>query len=412
VRAKDAAFLVIPYASAERQRELTDGVVDWFAANFSSRSVEGTYTAEQVVRQLGPPAASRLVSALSARIPQAPTLAKIAEIIASVGDAATKERAGARLVEIEREMESAEFVTYLQGRLRDQLREQMERGDRPRSEINEGRLAEAAGFNRDSFINLGALPAMKHLNGERAVQDRLLEVASAAGTDERMTERRTRALQALEGGVRADQVEALLNIALSAETPVRVRDYAFDRISDSRAQSALTRLWPVFDQRPTQDWRLRWRVGALILSLGGPEVVQTFFEHLTDQPYAREELYNYGERISQMRPPPSELMNAQLAAPKWYARAVALYYWEKRAVAEDLTRIAALETDSAATQGEHWNDQTTVGLVAQGVTRAVRARLAEAARGSNGAAGRGAGGAPSGAPSGGEAGRGGSGSGG
>lgn len=400
VRAKDAAFLVLPYASAERRRELSDAVVDWFAVDFNGRAVEGNYTAEQVVRQLGAPGASRLLTAINARIPQ-PALVKIAEIIAAVGDAPTKESAATRLVEIQREMESAEFLTYLQQRLRDQLEGEMERGERPRSEINDGVLAQAAGVNRDSFINLGALPAMKHLNTERVVQDRLLEVARTSSDEER----RTRALQALEGGVRPDQVDALLDLALDQEAPMRVRDYAFDRVSDSRASSALARLWPVFEQRPHPDWRMRWRVGTLILTLGGNEVAQDFLNRLGDQPYAREELHNYGERISQMRPPPNDSMDAHLRSPKWYVRAVALYFWEKRATAADLPRITNLESDAAATQGENWREQTNLGLVAQAVARAVRERLAQAERRANEGAGADAAAeAGSGEPAGGETG--------
>lgn len=406
VRAKDAGFLLLPFASTDRRRELSEAVVDWFVVDFNGRSLEGNYTAEQVVRQLGAPGASRLIAAINAHLPQ-PALVKLAEIVAAVGDAATKERAATRLVEIEREMETPEFLTQLQERLREQLRQQMERGERPRAEIPAANVLRAAALNRDSFINIGALPAMKHLNSQRVVQDRLLEMAATAATSEeereRMEERRTRALQALEGGVRADQVSALLDIALSDQTPIRVRDYAFDRISDSRDRGALARLWPAFEQRPTDDdgWRLRWRVGTLILSLGGNDIVQDFLNRLTDQPYAREELHGYGDRISQNRPPPNELMDQQLRSPKWYVRALALYYWEKRAAAEDIERITNLESDAAATDGANWNDQTTVGLLAQAVARTVRERLTQAAQrgrsgGGEGAAnGEAAGGEPS-----------------
>jgi hypothetical protein len=402
IRAKDAAFLLLPYASAERQRELSEAVVDWFVVDFNARAVEGNYTAEQVVRQLGAPAASRLIAALDARVPQ-PALVKLAEIIAAVGDAATKTRAAARLVEIEREMESPEFLTYLQGRLRDQLQGQMDRGERPRGPIDDARVAQAAALNRDQFINIGALPAMKHLNSQRPVQDRLFEIAVSNTADE---ERRTRALQALEGGVRPDQVDGLLTLALEPSTPIRVRDYAFDRVADARQTSVLARLWPVFEQRPHPDWRLRWRVGALILSIGGNDVVQEFFNRLGDQPYAREELHNYGEKISQMRPAPNELMDGQLRSPIWYVRAIALYFWEKRATAEDLPRITALEADAAATQGENWRDQTNLGLVAQAVARVVRERLAQAERNRANAGGAGGGGgqAAQGQPGGGESG--------
>lgn len=384
VRAKDAAFLLVPYASEERRSELIEAVVDWFVVDFNARSLEGNYIAEQVVRQLGAPAASRLLGALNARIPQ-PALVKLAELIAGLGDRETKERGAARLVEIEREMESEEFLEWLKERLREQLRARMEeQGEGGEIEIDEERVKAAADLNRENFITLGALPAMKHLNGERVVQDRLLEIAKTASTEQYIAARRVKALQAMESGVRPDQVEQLLEIALDDETariPVQSlggalpADYAFDRIGDARSTSALPRLWSTFDS--TEEWRLRWTVGKLILTLGGNDVVQDFFNRLDDSSYAREELFNYGERISQMRPPPTDFINTQLASRNWYDRVIALYFWEKRATADDLPRITALESDAAATSGPNWGDQTTVGKVAQAVARAVRTRLGQ-----------------------------------
>ncbi len=370
VRAKDAAFLLVPYVSSAKRQELTDAVVDWFTVDFNGRSLEGTYTAEQVIRQLGAPAASRLVSAMSAQLPQQ-ALVKVAELISTLGDDPTKQRAASRLVEIEREMESDEFTNSLKERLREQFHQ-----NHPDQEVEEARIDAAAVLNRENFITLGALPAMKHLNHERVVQDRLLEIAQLSGTDEPTATRRQKALQAMEGGVRPDQCDALVDIALNDATPTAVRDYSFDRIADARATSAIPRLWPVFADTP--DWRLRWRVGSLILTLGGDDVLDEFFQKLNDEEYAREELYNYGERISQMRPPPTDFINRQLRSSRWFDRIIALYFYEKRATAEDVPRITALAHDSAATHGQHWEDQDTVGKVAEAVAHTVQERLAQA----------------------------------
>lgn len=376
IRAKDAAFLVLPYASANVRQQLTDAVVDWFVVDFNGRNLAGSYSAEQVVRQLGAPAASRLVNALNARLPQQ-ALVKLAELIASLGNDETKERAAERLVAIEREMEGEDFMNWLKERLREQLRERSGAD----AEVDENRVTAAAALNRENFITLGAIPAMKELNEQRVIQDRLLAIAqmsSAEGVaEEALTERRTKALQAMEGGVRQDQVSALLDLALEPQNPIGVRDYAFDRIADSRSTAALPRLWPVFTGAEDGDWRIRWRVGSLILSLGGADVVQQFFTSLDDGRYAREELYGYGERLSQIRPPPTELVNAQLRSDDWYDQAIALYFWEKRATEGDISRITALEGSDTATEGEHWEDQDTIGKVAEAVARAVRERLGQ-----------------------------------
>lgn len=369
VRAKDAAFLLIPYAGEEHRQRLTEAVVDWFVVDFNGRSLSGNFSAEQVVRQLGAPGASRLVNALNARLPQQ-ALVKIAELIATLGDDATKERAAERLVEIETEMEGSEYFEWLQT----QLREQLEAQGR---EVEEQRIQLAAALNRENFITLGALPAMKHLNDQRSIQDRLLAIAQqtevAGVSAEAVGTRRTKALQAMEGGVRPDQVDPLLDMALSEGSPTGVRDYAFDRVADSRASSAVPRLWPTFTD--TEDWRVRWRVGSLILTLGGAEVIQQFLQRLDDDEYAREELYGYGERLSQLRPPPNELMTSELRNDDWFRRCIALYFWERRAEDEDIARVRALAGDEAATRGEHWEEQDTVGKVAEAVAGAIQQRL-------------------------------------
>lgn len=375
IRAKDAAFLLLPYAGDDTRQTLTEAIVDWFVVDFNARNLAGNYTAEQVVRQLGAPAASRLVDAMNARTPQQ-ALVKLAELIGALGDSDTKTRAAARLVAIEQEMESdEEFYGWLQERLRAQLR-----ASQPDGEIDENRVNAAAALNRENYILLGALPAMRHLNDARVVQDRLLAVAMEEGTSEPMLQRRKTALLALEGAARQDQATALLDLALINDPPPRqnqafdqLRDAAFDRLTDTRSTAVLPRLWTAYDA--ATDWVFRYRIGTVILSLGGAAVVQQFFQHLQAEAYAQEELYNYGQRLAALSPPPTDFINAQLQSEQWFDRVIALYFWERRAQEGDVARITALEGDEAATQGDHWEDQNTVGKVAEAVAGAVRERL-------------------------------------
>jgi hypothetical protein len=89
------------------------------------------------------------------------------------------------------------------------------------------------------------------------VATRLLEIASQK--DPKLTERRTRALQALEGKLGAEHVDQVLALALDAGNPVAVRDYAFDRVGDTRSPKALASMWPLLQS--SEDQRLRWRAG-------------------------------------------------------------------------------------------------------------------------------------------------------
>lgn len=389
IRAKDAAFLILQYASPEQQSQLTEGVVGWFVEDFNGRSLAGNFSAEQVVRQLGAPGAQRLIDAMSARIPQQ-ALVKIAELIASLGSPETKQRAGERLVQIERELESGEFGTWLAERVRTQM-------SASGGTVDEARVNAAVALNREQFITLGALPAMHHLADQTAVSNRLLEMATATeGTNE---ERRVVALQAMEGHVRADQTAPLLALALQQSQPTRVRDYAFDRIADSRSREVIPQLWPLATSADKAQWRQRWRVGALILTLGGPEVVTEWLGRLPaarDVEYAREELAGYATRIAAMRPAPDALMLAQLSSPNWWNRAIALYYLERQGNESHLARLGTMASDSMATRGEHWEAHDTIGKIATDVMTAIRERMAAGSPPAAGAGGSDGGGASGG----------------
>lgn len=375
VRAKDAAFVILQFASPPQQAALTDAVVGWFVEDFNGRSLAGNFSAEQVIRQLGAPAASRLVDAMTARLPQQ-ALTKICELISQLGDDPTKQRAGARIVEIEVEMESPEFGNWLGER----LRQQAAAADPPRT-LTDEMVARGVAFNREQFITTGALPAMHHLGDQPAVAARLLVVAQQPSTTPELETRRVTALQALEGHVQPGQTQALLVLALDATQPDRVRDYAFDRIADSRDRSVLPQLWPIATQASASSanaWRARWRVGTLLLSLGGADVVAEWLSRLprgTGEQYAREELHGYAERLAQVRPAPTDVMRARLASTVWFEQALAIYYFERVGTEADLAALSPLTTSTVATAGPHWNEHGTIGAIATTAIAAIRERV-------------------------------------
>ena len=110
-------------------------------------------------------------------------------------------------------------------------------------------------FNRENYINQGALPAMRHLGDQAAVATRLLRIADTKpGPNdqkawvERLNARRATALRALEGHVSRVHLNRLLSIALDPSNPIEVRDYAFDRVGDVRSRAAIARLWPLVER--------------------------------------------------------------------------------------------------------------------------------------------------------------------
>lgn len=368
VRAKDAAYMVIAYAPEESRTTLTRSVVGWYSRDFEGRSLVGDYSAEQVTRSLGAEAAGMLVDALQETMsPQA--MIKIAEIIGEDGDQETKKRAANRLVQIEREMEKPGFAKWLNA----EIRKTLEASGEP---VDDARVASIAVFNREHYINNGALAAMKYLADQEVVSTRLLRIADTKpgpndtkAWTERLDARRATALRALEGHVTRAHLNRLLSIALDPSNSLEVRDYAFDRVGDIRSRSAIPRLWPLVRQPGCTsgscssalklDKRLRWRAGELVLSLAGPSGIESFYEQLPAVPgiqYEPEELEGYATRMSQMTPPPTSTVLELLDSQHWWNRVVALRYLERRGGEADIPAMEKLTLDTAQVAGEGWSE--------------------------------------------------------
>jgi hypothetical protein len=235
-----------------------------------------------------------------------------------------------------------------------------------------------AEINRQIFLTDGALAAMKHLADEPVVIARLLELAATAGTGERLVERRTRALQVLEGKVGNEHLEVLLEMALDGENPASVRDHAFDRVGDIRSPAAIPAMWGMVQD--SQEGRVRWRAGELVLAIGGPEVLSEFFNQLprgSKVEYAPEELEGYATRMGQMKPLPRSVATGLLRSSRWWERVVALRFFARKGETDDIPVLEALVRDRASVAGSGWPDGHTVGKVAEAAVAGLRQRLEE-----------------------------------
>jgi len=390
VRAKDAAYMVVDYAPLDQKEQLIRSVVHWYSDDFEGRSLAGDYSAEQVTRALGAEAADQLVDALDEKMTPA-AMIKISEIIGDSGDTDTKAKAGARLVEIERDMEKSSFV----GWLAEQIRSSLEASGEP---VDDARINQLALYNRENYINTGALPAMRHLGDQEVVSTRLLQIADTKpGADDpkawvdRLDARRATALKALDGHVTRVHLNRLLSIALDPANPIEVRDYAFDRVDDIQSRSAIPRLWPLVElpgctssgctSSNKLDKRLRWRAGELVLSLGGAMMIPQFSQRLpaaSGIEYEPEELEGYATRMSQMTPPPTSTVIELLDSQQWWNRVVALRYLERRGGENDIPAMKRLMSDEAKVAGRGWSELNppaeTVGQVADAAIQALRSR--------------------------------------
>ncbi|HEY6880092.1 MAG TPA: hypothetical protein VI299_18840 [Polyangiales bacterium] len=368
IRAKDAAFVLITHAPADVKQKLTDDVIAWYMEDFNGRSLAGNYSAEQVVRALGPAAAKEIVKGMKARMPPA-ALAKMVQLIGQVADANAKKEAGAKLVAITDEMEGKDFLAWIKQTVKEQA-------ERQQAKLDAKQIEKAAENNRDNFVNEGAIPAMKWLADVPVVKKRLLHIASTPAQGDVGTTRRSRALMALEDHVDGGDLPQILQLALSKENPTAVRDYAFDRVGDIRSPEALPELQKLVGSN--DDPRLRWRAGELMLAIGGAGEVQDFFARLpSNGDYPPEELEGYATRLGQISPAPNEFLRAQLNSSNWYAKVIALRYFERKGGADDIKRIDGLSADKAAVKGPRWGKTKTVGDVAEEAATAAKQRLAE-----------------------------------
>jgi hypothetical protein len=379
VRAKDAAYILIPYAAPAAQKPLQEAVVRWYAVDFNGRSLAGNYSAEQVIRSFGAAAAPLLVEALDAKMPS-PALIKLTQLIGQMGDANAKKQASLRLVAIEKEIEGPAFAQWLGSEIKAQLQQRsasagQSAGQSAPPAISDAKLAEAVAINRENFLLEGVIPAMKYLAGQPAVSERLLAMATKKSNDPRVSERRTRALQALEGKVGPEHLNVLLDLALDASNPDAVRDYAFDRVGDIGSRAALPRLWPLVAS--AKDARLRWRAGELVLAIGGGGIIDEFFSRLPsskDVEYPPEELEGYATRISQISPLPMEAMQRALSSARWWERVVALRFFERKGALTDVASVQKLTGDSTTPKGKGWEKTMTVGKVAELVINSIKQR--------------------------------------
>lgn len=369
VRAKDAAFLLISLANPDSRQKLTEAVVGWYVEDFNGRNLTGNFSAEQVVRALGAPAATQLVEALNSKLPQQ-TVVKLAELIGQLGRPETRKKAGAKLVAMEAEMQGDGFKAWLTGKINEQLAAAGKK-------LDPAKVAKMAELNRGNFIDGGVIPAMKYLADQGAVAGRLIQIAADG---QGSTVRRTRALQALEGKAKPEHLDRLLAVALDAKNPATVRDYAFDRVGDIRSPKAIPSLWPLVQD--ASQGRLRWRAGELVLAIGGAGVLSEFLAKLPaskDVTYEPEELEGYATRMGQMSPQPRDIAGAQLRSPNWWHQVIGLKYFERKGSGADTAKMQRLSGSKTATAGKKWGEAKTVGKVAEQAIAGLRDRLKQTA---------------------------------
>ena len=360
VRAKDAALVIHRYVNERDRARLRDAVMGWYLEDLWGRQNLGRTALSTAVETFGDPAADALLSALVARNGAAMRIA--AGIIAARENASLDERAAARLREAEREIDSHEFLEWLEGRVREQVRA-------THGEVDATRITRAALLNRENFYQDGVLVSMRHFCARPSIADRLVALARTAPPSllpQDAENRRVGALRALEGCVQERHAEVLANLALSEVESPRLRDSAFDRAAEVR-ERVLDRFWDALG-RPAGPLtpRVQWRIGTFVLQSVDGSQVGRFLDALPDGVYLPEQLEGFAREIAQMAPPPpDEVLSGMLADSRWFVRVLGLY--TARALNTERGHAAgdALADDEATLRGDGWAPSITVGDIAR-----------------------------------------------
>ncbi len=377
IKAKDAAYVILrgdnhtSFASADDRTALSTLVLDWVLADFNTRALAGSYTAEQIVQAIGPSSSERLTAAIAFSEQSIPVVVEIAKLVNGIATTQGKTATTARIVSVATEIDSAAGDTRLAP-----IATRLLRGaNRP---TDAATVARAVGTLRTQYLTVlyEAIRTLGQPNGT----EYLLNVAANAATP---LDRRKLALTAMANTVGASHTQRLLSIVnCAAATPptncdMDLRGIAVDRVGETRERSILPQLFALYDTANggTADlgFTLRWKLGEAIIKLGGATVIPEFVQHLSaarPAPFAGftfAELNGEAQALGDLAPPPRQSMRAYLATTYSVpVRVLAMMFLGIKGEEADLAALQQFTTEATPVTGEGWTDAqlTTVGAVA------------------------------------------------
>jgi hypothetical protein len=345
---KDGAFAILTYDRAplvlddEQRKALRTALVKWATSDFERRLAIGSqaFGPEQILRQFGAEAAPGLVSHIRAD----GAYDRAASLVADLGDAATKDQASQKLVELAKFTESQAWF--------DKTRPQVQASNKAANYNVEGDKLDrqVRDFQEEQLVKVYA--SMKRVGGRAAV-DYLLGVAT---DPKRPEKRRLGALAALEGRLDRSNpadVQRVLAAAAAEDTPDAVRDLAFQRVGELPREQVVGKLYDLFaSPLAAKKWKIRWVAASTVLKMSSAKDVPEFFARLPGAAapgFAMSEPLTYGEQIGKMNPPPARDVLAQpLRQGTLAQRLTALGYFYAHGKAADAPLLAPLEDDKAA----------------------------------------------------------------
>lgn len=377
IKAKDAAYVILrgdnhtSFANAEDRTTLANLVLDWVLADFNTRALAGSYTAEQIVQAIGPSSADRLAQAVAFTEQSIPVVVEIAKLVNGIATSQGKQATTGRLVAVATEIEAPAADRRL-GEIATRL---LHAANRP---TDAAAVARGVTALRTQYLTV-LFEAIRTL-GQPNGTDYLLTVASNAATP---IERRKLALTAMANTVSTSHAQRLLGIVnCAAATPptncdIELRGIAVDRLGETRERAILPQLFGLYDTAnggaADQSFTLRWKLGEAIIKLGGATVIPEFVQHLSatrPAPFAGftfAELNGEAQALGDLAPPPRESMRAYLSTNHAVqVRVLAMMFLGIKGEEADLAALQPFTTEATPVTGEGWTDAqlTTVGAVA------------------------------------------------
>jgi len=385
IRAKDAAYMILPHATGANREELSREIISWIMTDLNTRALAGQFTAEQVVQAVGASAGEIVVNGINANEDTVLVMNNIAQLVNAIGTDAVKDAAARKMVTVCDELEAPAATA----RLRQAAERRLRQSATPTATIEPARIERAGETLRGQFISI-VHQALSTLNRPVGTQ----YFIRVAGSAQEPIERRKTSLSTIQGQVSRENAAALLAIATNAAAPndVELRGLAVDRLGETQDTSVLPQMWTLFDTtnggEANSEYMLRWKLGEAILKLGGATIVPTFVQHLAAtravargapafEGYTFSEINGYAVAIGDFAPPPRAVMREQLTNSHVHVRAMALLFLGIKGEAADAARIEALQNDATAITGPGWSAQnlTNLGAVARRAREALRRAL-------------------------------------
>ncbi len=322
---KDAAFGLLTdvkenvISNAQLRSEVRASLTAWTLAAFEKRLDDPAqaYGTEQVIRYLGADGVRGLPDLMTV---DSAKLARMASIIAELGDADTKAQAATRLVAIAQEITSAPWRERKAALVKKanedaKLQPTAKQFEEQVSQFQEDELLRVFGNLRQ----VGSPPAVNYL-------------LSVAQDKTRPEKQRAASLAALERNLATDsrpQIDAMVALVRAEDSPDSVVDQALRRLGEMSRKAVIGDLYELFK---TPKWRVRWMAAETALRTSTAKDLPEFAEHLGKvEDLTLTEALRYGSLIGNLAAPPEPRVEAErlsaegnpvsvrLMALGWYA---------------------------------------------------------------------------------------------